>query len=436
MNIRDRVLEMRRVRAGDLLPNPKNWRTHPKAQQDALRGVLAEIGFADALLAREVEDGQLMLINGHLRAETTPDLEVPVLLLDLNEEEADKLLASFDPLSALAGVDGKRLEALLSGVETSSPALASMLEGLATSAGVRSRELVDDEPPPRPKQPVTRPGDLIVLGDHRLLCGDSTNPEHVGRVLGGDVPGLMVTDPPYGVDYDPSWRVKAGLGKTERTGVVLNDDNPDWTPAYRLFPGNVAYVYHGGLHSATVQLSLEAAGFVCRGQIVWIKPKLVLSRGHYHWKHEPVFWAERPPEDAAGDDDLVCEESWYAVRKGATAGWRGGRKQSTVWPIGFSHEIKTVHGTQKPVECMARPMRNHDIAGPVYDPFLGSGTTIMAAQQLGRPCIGLELDPGYCDVIVARWEALTGRKAKRPRRREAPSSRSRSRKKPSRTPRK
>jgi len=136
MQIRDRVKELRRVRAGDLAPSPKNWRTHPKAQQDALRGVLAEVGYADALLARELPDGSLMLVDGHLRAETTPDMVVPVLILDVNEAEADKILATLDPLAAMADTDGAKLDALLREVNTGSEALQEMLAGLATSAGI------------------------------------------------------------------------------------------------------------------------------------------------------------------------------------------------------------------------------------------------------------------------------------------------------------
>jgi DNA modification methylase len=414
VQIRDRIVGLRRVKASTLRPNPRNWRTHPKAQQDALRGLLAEVGYAAALVARKLEDGSLELIDGHLRADTTPDQKVPVLVLDVTSAEADLLLASLDPLAALAGTDGSKLGGLLAQIKTDSPALEGMLEGLAVGAGLSRGEVVDDIAPPRPAKPRTRPGDLIVLGPHRLLCGDCRDPAAVALLLEGiEQPGLMLTDPPYGVEYDPGWRHAAGVNNSPRLGAVTNDDVSDWTLAWRLFRGNVAYVYHGGLHSATVQLSLEAADFAMRAQIIWIKPRLVMSRGHYHWKHEPVFWAERPPE-GADEEDLVCEESWYAVRKGATAEWKGGRKQTTVWPIGFSGEVTTVHGTQKPVECMARPMRNHEFAGPVYDPFLGSGTTLMAAQQLGRPCVGLELDPGYCDVIVARWEAFTGEKAIRP----------------------
>ncbi len=136
MKIRDRIKELRRIPAAELQPNPKNWRTHPRAQQDALKAILAEVGYADALLARETRDGGLMLIDGHLRAETTPDTVVPVLVLDVDEAEADKILAMLDPLAALAATDAGKLSALLEGIETGSEALQQMLAQLATEAGV------------------------------------------------------------------------------------------------------------------------------------------------------------------------------------------------------------------------------------------------------------------------------------------------------------
>ena len=418
MEIRDRIKELRRVPAGQLQVNPKNWRTHPKAQRDALRGILADVGYVDALLAREAADGSLLLIDGHLRAETTPDTEVPVLILDVNEEEADKILATFDPLAGMAEVDKAKLDALLREVDTGSPALQQMLEELAKASGIyQEAGIIEDVAPPPPEKPVSRLGDLWTLGDHRLLCGDSTNPDDVGRLFSGRVPFLMVTDPPYGFEYDPTWR-DAVRTPSKRNGKVRNDHRADWTPAWRLFPGNVAYVWHGGLHSATVQRSLQEAGFLVRAQIVWAKPQMALSRGHYHWKHEPCFHGERVPgSDPFAYEDVAareCEEAWYSVRKGASAGWNGGRKQTTVWEIGFAGEVTTEHGTQKPVECMARPVRNHgEKSDIVYDPFGGSGTTLIACEQLGRPCVAMELDPRYVDVHVARWEAFTKRKAVR-----------------------
>ncbi len=238
---------------------------------------------------------------------------------------------------------------------------------------------------------------MWALGGHRLLCGDATNADDVAQVLDGERPTLTVTDPPYGVEYDASWRRKLVPGATYREGKVANDDRADWSEAMALLPGDVAYVWHGGLHAGVVAGSLAAAGFDIRSQIVWTKPSLVLSRGAYHWQHEPA---------------------WFAVRKGATAHWIGDRKQSTVWDIptvhrtaGTSDDAITDHSTQKPVECMARPLRNHE--GDVYDPFVGSGTTIIAAEQTGRRCFAMDIDPVYVQMAIERWQNFTGRQAVR-----------------------
>lgn len=430
MQFRDRIKELRRVHSSSLRPNPKNWRTHPKAQQDALRGLLAEVGIADAVLARECDDGSLMLLDGHLRVESLPDAEVPVLILDVNEAEGDKILATLDPLAAMAEADADKLEGLLREVQTGSEALAGMLEELAEKSGVledSDKEIIEDEVPQPPAQPITKLGDLWMLGEHRLLCGDSTKEEDVSRLMDGKTPFLMVTDPPYGVKYSPEWRKEAGVNKSKRMGAVKNDDRASWAAAYMHFNGDVAYVWHAGKFSSVVERGLASAGLEVRYQIIWVKKRFALSRGHYHWRHEPC---------------------WVAVRKQCSSvKWNGGRKQQTVWADivdawSNEHEIfagkvdeetvacfdasmttvweishndkeeKTIHGTQKPVQCMSRPISHHgDVSDIVYDPFLGSGTTISAAEQLNRICYGIELSPQYCDVIVKRWENLTGKKA-------------------------
>ncbi len=174
-----------------------------------------------------------------------------------------------------------------------------------------SSSLTDpDAVPSPPEVPVSRLDDVWLMGRHRLVCGDCTDPTAVEAVLAGVRPHLMVTDPPYGVAYDPSWRNEALEGsKTQRTGKVLNADRADWTQAWALFMGDVAYVWHGALHASTVVESLIECGFDIRAQVIWAKERLVLGRGHYHWQHEPC---------------------WYAVRNGAKGHWAGDRKQTTL----------------------------------------------------------------------------------------------------------
>lgn len=260
---------------------------------------------------------------------------------------------------------------------------------------IESSEQEDGEilEPGKEEEAFTRPGDLYELNHHRLICGDSTQPDIVLKLLSDQTPVLMVTDPPYGVEYEPKWRteVKGKKVAVRAGGKVKNDDIVDWSVSYALFPGSVAYVWHAAWFSDKVKKNLEDCEFEIKSQIIWAKQHFALSRGDYHWQHEPC---------------------WYAVKKGCNHNWQGDRKQSTLWEITNHNafggekqdEDRTAHGTQKPIECMEKPIRNnteqHDI---VYDPFLGSGTTLIAAEKLKRFCYGVELSPSYCDIIVNRW---------------------------------
>jgi DNA modification methylase len=304
----------------------------------------------------------------------------------------------------MATADSAAVASLLQSVSTDSAAVRELLESVRRAAQHPAvpGETDPDAVPERPPKPVTRMGDLWTLGGHRLLCGDATSADDVGKLLGGGVPLLTVTDPPYGVDYDPRWRDEISYAPN-RGHRVQNDDRASWLAAWNLLPGNIAYVWHGALHAGTVAADLQTAGFVVRSQLIWVKTNFPISRGHYHWRHEPC---------------------WYAVRKGAGAAWVGDRRQTTVIevesPLGsYGHSKRdaadgaTNHGTQKPIEAMERPLRNHE--GDVYDPFVGSGTTIIAAERLERRCYAMDIDPAYVDVAVARWEQFTGGKATRER---------------------
>ena len=263
------------------------------------------------------------------------------------------------------------------------------LAALEASLGKMEGEGDPDAVPPVPETPVSLAGDVWLLGKHRIICGSSTDAAVVARLLGPVKPHLMVTDPPYGVAYDPEWRERAGLnGPKAAKGKVLNDDNADWREAWALFPGDVAYVWHAGLFAGVVGESLMATGFVLRSQIIWAKSVMVMSRGDYHWQHEPC---------------------WYAVRKSRTGHYDGGRKQTTLWQIDKPQKSETGHGTQKPIDCMKRPIENNSSPGQaVYEPFSGSGTTIIAGEMTGRHVYAIELNPAYVDVAVRRWQTFTG----------------------------
>lgn len=279
---------------------------------------------------------------------------------------------------------------------------------LATLLGTTPEGHPDEDVVLEPGATTIAPGDFFELGHHRLLCGDATSPDDVALLLDGITPVLMATDPPYGVNYDPAWRKQLNPSQRTAVGRVANDDRAGWAEAWHLFPGDVAYVWHACLKAPTVAANLEAAGFTVRSQIIWVKQHFALSRGDYHFGHEPA---------------------WYAVRKGATSHWQGDRTQSTVWSVpnlnamGGSRtddNAPTGHSTQKPVRLFEIPILNHTSAGgAIYDPFSGSGTAIIAAEKLGRACFAMDIDPKYIQVAVSRWETFTGKRARRIGRRRA-----------------
>ncbi len=360
--VRDRIVELRRVRAGDLAPNPANWRRHPDRQRRALRALLREVGYADALLARETDDGSLMLFDGHLRQSLDPEQIVPVLVTDLSQTEADKLLATLDPLAALAQPDPAALEPLLGRVQSSSAAVRELLEDLARSARLplQAGRTDPDEIPPLPGTPRTRPGDLWVLGAHRILCADATDRSAIKRLLGGARADVLVTDPPYGVGY---------TGKTREALRIANDRRDGLSSLLRasfaaadsvLSPGAAIYVCHpAGPLAVAFASAFVQAGWELRQTLVWVKDAMVLGHGDYHYRHEPILYGCKPGEGRRGRGHQ---------------GWYGGNAQTSVLEVPRPRASRE-HPTAKPVELVRRLLQNSSTERDVIlDPFLGSGT--------------------------------------------------------------
>ena len=383
----------------DLIPDPENRRKHNPRNLGMVADALRSVGAARSIVIDE--DNVVLAGNGVSEAAAEAGIE-RVQVVDVDGStlvavrrrglsvEQKRALALYDNRTAeLAEWDADQLQADVdAGIDLSPWFSEQELTKIVGSTGKPG--LTDPEATPDLGPTEIQAGDLFSLGAHRLICGDATDTGCVARLLAASAPMLMVTDPPYGVDYEPAWRAVAGVNENRhKLGRVANDDRADWSEAWRLFPGAVAYVWHAGRFASLVQASLETTGLVTRGQIIWAKDRFALSRGHYHWQHEPC---------------------WYAVRKGATAKWCGDRSQSTLWEIPAREDDGLGHGTQKPVECMARPMRHHDCR-EIYDPFLGSGTSLIAAEQFERACLGIELNPQYCQVAIDRWEAFTGQRA-------------------------
>lgn len=375
-----------------LRDHSKNPRILSKDQEEHLRASLNKFGLIDKIIINT--DGTI--IGGHQRKRTLKkmgvnEIECMVPERSLTEKEVEELNIRLNKNTGdwdwdiLANQwDFKDL--IDWGFST---------DELLDASAEEIEEIGEDEDILEPGDDAdaqTKLGDIYELNNHRLVCGDSTLPEYVAKCLNGSEPILMVTDPPYGVEYDPDWRDRAGKGCRAK-GKVQNDDKVNWSLAWHLFPGSVAYIWHAGKHCGEVEKSLTDSEYQIISQIIWVKQHFALSRGSYHWQHEPC---------------------WYAVKKDHPQNWQGSRKETTTWQIANLNcfgkskedgEERTAHATQKPIECMAKPIRNNTAAGEgVYDPFLGSGTTLIAAQQLKRICYGIELSPAYCDIIVDRWK--------------------------------
>jgi len=406
-----------------LKPAPNNPRTHTDDQIEAVARSIRRFGFTNPVLV----DASRTIVAGHARVLAARRLgleKVPCISLDkLSPEDVRAYVVADNQLALRSGWDEELLLVELKGLKdlgydvTLTGFESKEIDELLAATKRLGRTDEDDIPAP-PKRALVQSGEIWCLGPHRLLCGDSTVAADVARLLGEQAPQLMVTDPPYGVDYDPGWRAASGNGSARAAeGKVANDHRASWSDAWRYFPGRVAYVWHGGLHAGTVAQSLLEVGFQLRAQIVWVKARPALSRGAYHWGHEPCWYAVRPEDSKPFEDGWRFEQDQqlaaYAVRDGKNAGWKGGRKQSTVWYIDH-HKNESGHGTEKPVECMRRCVLNNSAAGQaVYEPFAGSGTTLIAAEQTGRVCLAVELNPVYCDMAIRRWQEFTGQRAAR-----------------------
>jgi DNA modification methylase len=387
-----------------LIPYARNARTHSDTQVAQIAASIREWGWTNPVLIDE-NDG-ILAGHGRIMAARVLGLdEVPVMIAAGWSEAQKRAYILADNQLALNAAWNEQFvrveldELKLEGFNLDLIGFSELQLGNFSAAEPNEGLTDPDEVPELPPEPITVLGDVWVLGRHRIVCGDSTDADTVEKALNGVKPHLMVTDPPYGVEYDADWRTHArnsdgsllSTGTGRAKGKVQNDTRADWSEAWALFPGDVAYVWHAGLFAGTVATSLEVAGFTLRSQIMWAKQQFAIGRGDYHWQHEPC---------------------WYAVRKGSKGYYNGDRKQSTLWQIDKPKKSETGHSTQKPIDCMKRPIENNSSPGQaVYEPFSGSGTTIIAGEMTGRSVHAIELSPQYVDVAVLRWQAFTGQSA-------------------------
>src|SRR5450631_183078 len=396
-----------------LVEYPRNPRKNDKAV-DRMCASIREFGLKIPCLVRS--DGEV--VDGHLRLKAARKLgivEIPVILCDEwtpAQVKAFRLMVNRSV--TWADWDEELLALELQEIQESDFDLS--LTGFDPGEIDGLLALEDEEKanatPPLPESAVSRVGDRWLLGPHRVLCGDATNAENVAKLLGDRKPRLMVTDPPYGIELDSEWRDRAGLngcgpaepsymkkrtkGHTET--AISGDTRADWSEAFALVPSLVvAYVWHASKFTREVLNGLLRIGFEHHQQIIWDKGRTVLTRTLYWFQHEPCWFVRRknaPWFGKAGENSTI----WDAV--------------SPIFIMSGSDEEKFDHPTQKPVDLFRRPILNHLKRGElVYEPFLGSGTTLAAAELTERVCYGIELDPKCVDVVVMRWQQLTGKKA-------------------------
>ena len=390
----NRIVGHGQVTPDELVANPKNWRVHPRAQRDALSAVLERVGWvSDVIVNRRTG----YVVDGHLRvalAITKGEPSVPVKYVDLSPEEEALVLTTLDPIAAMAAADKEQLETLLRDLEGEDGAVRDLLDSLAKNQGIdlygeraadpgaelgRAEELQ--------RKWGTERGQVWQVGEHRVMCGDSTSGADVGRLMAGETAQLMVTDPPYGVNYelpgdDSNYKRKPAGIRNDNLGA---GQGAFWTNALRHWPlDGDAYVFSpSGPLISTLCAAIEAAGMEHHQWLIWVKDRFVLGRGHFHYRHEHL---------------------WYGW-KGRTS-WNGSRTEDSVWEADRPLESPD-HPTMKPVALCARAVdASSRRGGLVIDPFLGAGATLAACEQRGRRGLGMEIEPRYVAVSLERLAGM------------------------------
>ena len=400
-------MKIQSVKIDDISQDPANVRKHSERNLSAIVASLRKFGQQKPIVVNA--DGIILAGNGTYEAAKRLGWDkIDVVWSNLKGSDATGFAIADNRTAELAEWDETALAETLRALQSEDfdveaagwqeDEIDGLLEKLgADLAGSDPKEIVEDEVPEPPVDPITKPGDLWILGEHRLLCGDSTKAEDVARLMGGAKEAmLMATDPPYGVDfagakYNPKAKQWDAIANDELQGADLESFIVKMLNAWIPYVSKQAgfYFWTAAMQEgAAAAAAVRSVGLHIQSQIIWNKNCLVLGQADYHWKHE---------------------NCWYAFWKGQKHRWFGERDKTTVWEVKKVNNSDYVHPMQKPVELYAIPMRHHTHEGEVVvEPFGGSGSQFIAAEQLGRKCYGMEISPQYCDVIVKRWENLTG----------------------------
>ncbi len=388
-----------------LIPHPKNWRKHPKGQAEALEGAIEEIGWIQDIIINQ-RTGRM--IDGHLRAELAiknKEKTVPVKYVDLSEEEEEKALLTLDPISMMAEADKDRLSALLQNITSDNEKVNQLLEDIGREYKVSTKKAEEDNyvPPPEIKTDIVR-GDIFQLGRHRVMCGDSTSKEDVERLMQGKKADMVFTDPPYGVAIGKKNQMLNSFQKAGRNLKEIENDALPEKELYELLKAAFINTRESSADHMTfyvtapqggslgmMMMMMSDSGLPARHVLNWVKnsPTFSVGRLDYDYQHEPILYGWLKNHEFYGE---------------------GQHKKST-WFIDKPREAKE-HPTMKPVALVENALLNSSLPDMIcLDPFLGSGTTLIACEQLDRICYGCEISPQYCQVIIDRWEKLTNQKA-------------------------
>ena len=371
--------------------DPHNARKHGCRNLDAIKASLAEFGQRRPL----VVDTDMTVIAGNgtleaARALGWSEIDVTVAPPEWTREQARAYALADNRTAELATWDEDVLLQTLTELD-----LAGWdVDALGFDLPDNATGVIEDEAPEPPEDPITKPGDVWTLGEHRLLCGDSTDAPQVSRLMAGVTARMMFTDPPWNVaigsDSNPRHRQRAGLANDDLPPEEFQAFLDAFIEAARPHIDGDVYCVLGASEWPRLDATLRDHGYHWSATVIWVKDQFVLGRSKFHRRYEPI---------------------WYGWHGGSTSSFGSRRDLDDVWEIPRPRKSED-HPTMKPVEVPARAISYSSRKGQlIFDPFLGSGTTLIASEQLGRVCYGLELDPGYCDVIVSRWEKLTGHRA-------------------------
>jgi len=407
---RNRIVGTADVDPTTLKAHPQNWRQHPSSQGAALDEILSTVGWVTDVIVNKTTGN---LIDGHLRVETAiknHEKSIPVKYVELTEDEEKMVLATFDPISAMAEADEKMLQELVNSIPQDEIDMSKFDLGIDLAPKHTEEEL--EEVPPVPRVAKTQRGDMFKLGKHILMCGDSTSADDVTKLMKGgenvtERANMVFTDPPYGVAIGDKNLLLNSVQKAGRCCENIQNDTLDEAALYNLLKNaftntreacsdDAAYYVtspQGGSLGLMMMMMMRDAGLSVRHVLMWRKnsPTFSLGRLDYDYQHEPIFY------------------TWTKSHHN----YHGGKYRTTVWDFDKPRHCD-LHPTMKPVELIENAVldasQENDI---VLDPFGGSGSTLIACENLNRRCRMLEIDPIYCDVIIERWEKLTGQHAEK-----------------------